>query len=485
MAGIAGRRLAILTGGPGCGKTTATRVLVRLLEALAKKVLLAAPTGRAAQRLGEVVGREARTIHRLLEWQGTGFKRHEQNPLEGDFLIVDECSMLDISLSAALLRALPPGGQLLFIGDPDQLPPVGAGNVLRDLLAAGTVPAFRLTKVFRQAAASAIIRFAHQINRGETPRIDSPFQYPQRWRDGSDCLFLDSDEATQEQLDFLGRVRRHFAADYGEFRAAVEPWEFRLGEALAPYESELVVPAKFRHVKLEELLRAGTRAAELKSLLKKVHPWSSLHYGLAAVEVVKKLYREWIPKYRGGNSEIQVLTPMTRGSLGTRNLNAVLQAELNPAGPDRPEVQFGDRVFRSGDRVIHVRNNYELGVFNGDIGTISAIDHQSETCEVSFPPDHRRVLYRRDQLPELELAYAITIHKSQGSEFAAVIIPLLTQHYRMLFRNLVYTGLTRARQLAVLVGSRRALALAVNNQDTSVRQTALSQLLLPLSSREK
>jgi exodeoxyribonuclease V alpha subunit len=485
VAGIAGQRLAILTGGPGCGKTTATRVLVLLLEALAKKVLLAAPTGRAAQRLGEVVGREARTIHRLLEWQGTGFKRHEQNPLEGDFLIVDECSMLDISLSAALLRALPPGGQLLLIGDPDQLPPVGAGNVLRDLLAAGTVPAFRLTRVFRQAAASAIIRFAHQINQGEVPRIDSPFQHPQRWRDGSDCLFLDSDEATQEQLDFLARVRRHFAADYGEFRAAVAPWDFRLGEKVTPYESELVVPAKFRHVKLEELLEAGTRAAELKALLKKVHPWSSLHYGLAAVEVVKKLYREWIPKYRGGKIEIQVLTPMTRGSLGTRNLNAVLQAEVNPPGPDRPEVQFGDRVFRRGDRVIHIRNNYELGVFNGDIGTISAIDHQSETCEVTFPPDHRRVLYRRDQLPELELAYAITIHKSQGSEFAAVIIPLLTQHYRMLFRNLVYTGLTRARQLAVLVGSRRALALAVNNQDTSVRQTALRQLLLPLSSRKK
>lgn len=491
VAGIAGRRFAILTGGPGCGKTTTTKVLVRLLEAMSKKVLLAAPTGRAAQRLGEVVGREARTIHRLLEWQATGFKRRAEHPLECDFLIVDECSMLDVSLAAALLQALPPAGQLLMIGDPDQLPPVGAGNVLRDLIASGAPPCFRLRKVFRQAAASAIIRFAHQINEGEIPRIDSPFRHPERWQDDSDCLFIDSDEATQEQLHFLHRVRQHFAAQPTGFALSdpeADPYQFRLQEAVIPYETELSVPAKFRHVDLAQLRRAETRVEELKTILRRVHPWSSLNYGLAAVEVVKKLYREWIPKYRGKGTEIQVLTPMTRGSLGTRNLNAVLQAEVNPAGPGRPEIQIGDRLFRQGDRVIHTRNNYDLGVFNGDIGVIAAIDHESQTCAVAFPPDasnhrghdvsdQRRVLYRRDQLPELELAYAITIHKSQGSEFAAVIIPVLTQHYRMLFRNLIYTGLTRARQLAVLVGSRRALALAVSNQDTSIRQTALVQLL--------
>lgn len=484
VAGIAGRRFAILTGGPGCGKTTATKVLVRLLEAMAKKVLLAAPTGRAAQRLGEVVGREARTIHRLLEWQAAGFKRRAEHPLECDFLIVDECSMLDVSLAAALLQAVPPNGQLLMIGDPDQLPPVGAGNVLRDLIASGVAPCFRLNKVFRQAAASAIIRFAHQINQGETPRIDSPFRHPERWQDGSDCLFIDSDEATQEQLHFLHRVRHHFAAKEADGTAGfapadpdADPYQFRLQEAMAPYETELSIPPKFRHVDLSQLLRAETRVEELKAMLRRVHPWSSLNYGLAAVEVVKKLYRQWIPKYRGKKIEIQVLTPMTRGTLGTRNINAVLQAEFNPAGPGRPEIQVGDRLFRQGDRVIHTRNNYDLEVFNGDIGTISVIDHESQTCEVSFPPEPRRVLYRRDQLPELELAYAITIHKSQGSEFAAVIIPVLSQHYRMLFRNLIYTGLTRARTLAVLVGSRRALALAVSNQDTSSRQTALVQLL--------
>ncbi|MDF1614339.1 SF1B family DNA helicase RecD2 [Desulfurivibrio dismutans] len=501
VAGIVGRRFAILTGGPGCGKTTATRVLVRLLEAMGRRVVLAAPTGRAAQRLGEVVGREARTIHRLLEWQGSGFKRQADHPLEGDFFIVDESSMLDVSLSAALLRAVPPDGQVLFIGDPDQLPPVGAGNVLRDLLNVAAVPAFRLTKVFRQAAASAIVRYAHQINRGEVPRIDSPFKHPERWQEDCDCLFLDADEATVEQLHFLGRVRRHFAPDYGQFREQTDPFSFRLEEAVRPYESEFELPEKFRHVDLDQLLRAETRSEELKSLLKKVHPWSALHYGLSAVEVVKKLYREWIPKYRGQGSEgqesdgqeskgrgskgqgsegpgieIQVLSPMTRGSLGTRNLNEVLQEEVNPAGPDRPEVRLGERIFRRGDRVIHTRNNYDLEVFNGDIGTISAVDNEEQTCEVTFP-DGRRVSYRRDQLPELDLAYAITIHKSQGSEFAAVIMPVLSQHYRMLFNNLVYTGLTRARQLAVLVGSRRALALAVHNRDTAVRQTALVELL--------
>ncbi|ADH87100.1 SF1B family DNA helicase RecD2 [Desulfurivibrio alkaliphilus] len=482
VAGVVGRRFAILTGGPGCGKTTATRVLVRLLEAMGQRVVLAAPTGRAAQRLGEVVGREARTIHRLLEWQGSGFKRRADHPLEGDFFIVDECSMLDVSLSAALLRAVPPQGQVLFIGDPDQLPPVGAGNVLRDLLNVAAVPAFRLTKVFRQAAASAIVRFAHQINRSEVPRIDSPFQHPERWQQECDCLFLDADEATREQLHFLGRVRRHFAPDHGRFREQADPFSFRLEEAVRPYESEFELPEKFRHVDLEQLLGAESRSEELKALLKKVHPWSALHYGLSAVEVVKKLYREWIPKYRGQGSaetgiEIQVLSPMTRGSLGTRNLNEVLQAEINPAGPGRPEVRLGERLFRLGDRVIHTRNNYDLEVFNGDIGVISAVDHEAQTCEVTFPPDSRRVNYRRDQLPELELAYAITIHKSQGSEFAAVIIPVLSQHYRMLFNNLIYTGLTRARRLAVLVGSRRALALAVHNRDTAQRQTALVPLL--------
>jgi exodeoxyribonuclease V alpha subunit len=211
--------------------------------------------------------------------------------------------------------------------------------------------------------------------------------------------------------------------------------------------------------------------------VKKVHPWSSLHYGLSASDVVRKLYLEWIPRYFGSNIEIQVITPMTRGSLGTLSLNRMLQESANPPQQGKSQLQVGERVFRVGDRVIHRRNNYDLGVFNGDIGVISEIDNKELTCVVSFFPDGRRVDYKRDDIPELDLAYAITIHKSQGSEFGAVIIPVLTQHFKMLFRNLIYTGLTRAKKLAVFVGTRRALAMAVKNQDTSQRQTFLGRLL--------
>ena len=192
---------------------------------------------------------------------------------------------------------------------------------------------------------------------------------------------------------------------------------------------------------------------------------------------MRKLYQEWIPKYFGGQVEIQVLTPMIRGSLGAANCNTMLQAAVNPPHTNKAELTLGERVFRAGDRVIHRRNNYELGVFNGDIGTIAAIDNTELTCEVVFYPDNRRVAYSRDQITELELAYAITIHKSQGSEFDAVILPVLSQHFRMLFRNLIYTGLTRGKKLVVLVGSRQALAMAVRNQDTAKRQTALTRLL--------
>jgi exodeoxyribonuclease V alpha subunit len=210
--------------------------------------------------------------------------------------------------------------------------------------------------------------------------------------------------------------------------------------------------------------------------LKKVHPWSSLHYGLSASDVVRKLYLEWIPKYLGSETEIQIITPMTRGSLGTLSLNRMIQETANPAGKGKSQLQVGERIFRVGDRVIHRRNNYDLGVFNGDIGVIREIDNEELTCVVSFFPDRRVVEYKRDDIPELDLAYAITIHKSQGSEFGAVIIPVLSQHFKMLFRNLIYTGLTRAKNLAVLVGTRKAFAMAVRNQDTSQRQTYLARL---------
>jgi len=479
-------RFAVLTGGPGCGKTTATLVIVRLLEFLNKKVLLAAPTGRAAQRMGEVIGREAKTLHRLLEFRNGTFQKNEEEPLKGDFLIVDECSMLDISLTASLLKAVPPRCQLLFIGDADQLPSVGAGNVLRDILESGVAASCRLTQVFRQAKQSKIIEYAHQVNRGVTPHIDSPFKRPAIWQNRTDCMFLDSDEATREQISFVSRVRKIFELNTDSFEGlstGENLYEFRTGERiLSAYEHDFVIPEKFKHVDLGRVKQAESRVQELKAVLRKIHPWSSLHYGLSGVDTVVRLYLEWIPKYLGNDIEIQILTPMTRGSLGTANLNTVIQQAANPPQRGKAELQVGERIFREGDRVIHRRNNYDLNVFNGDIGKIVSIDNSDLTCEISFYPDNRHVLYQKDDILELDLAYAITIHKSQGSEFQVVIIPVLTQHFKMLYRNLIYTGLTRARVLAAFVGTRKALAMAVRQQDSSKRQTAL-ELLLGESSR--
>ncbi len=475
VLGIVQQPVSVLTGGPGCGKTTTTLVIVRLLEAMGRKIFLAAPTGRASQRMSEVIGRESKTIHRLLEWQNGSFQKNQESPLECNYLIVDECSMLDITLAAALLQATSVDCQLLLIGDADQLPSVGAGNVLHDLIASATLPCFHLTEVFRQARQSKIIQAAHQINRGKVPSIDSPFRHPDLWQQQSDCLFIDSEEATKEQLSFIRRAKRHLHDEEGEEN--IDPHFFRIEEApQSPYEVEFSVPDKFMHVDLEQLVRTNSAAESLKLLMKKLHPWSSLHYNLSALDVLTRLYLEWIPKYYP-NQEIQILSPMTRGSVGTINLNQTIQNQANPACEGKAQLKIGERIFRVGDRVIHRRNNYDLNVFNGDIGHIIGIDNETLTCNVAFLPDQREVTYQKEQLVELELAYAITIHKSQGSEFAVVIIPLLTQHFKMLYRNLIYTGLTRARKLVVIVGSRRALAMAIHQQDTRLRQTALQQLL--------
>ncbi len=481
VSSIVDSPFSVLTGGPGCGKTTTTQVIVRLLEHLGNKVLLAAPTGRAAQRMGEVIGREAKTLHRLLEWQNNQFTRNEEQPLNADFLIVDECSMLDISLTASLLKAVPDNCGLLFIGDADQLPSVGPGNVLHDIISSRAVPVFYLTEVFRQAKQSHIIGFAHQINRGENPPVPSPFKHPDIWQQKSDCIFLDSDQATQEQLDFIGRIKRQFnylQPDLESMTGEDHLYEFRTAEPIqSPYETEFTVPDKFRHVDLQQVVRADSGVEELKAVLKKIHPWSTLHYGLSAVDSVLRLYKEWVPKYYGSASEIQILSPMTRGSLGTVNLNRLVQQEINPPAESKPQIQVGERIFRVGDRVIHRRNNYDLNVFNGDIGRISNIDPVELTCRVAFESDGREVEYEKDDIMELDLAYAVTIHKSQGSEFEVVILPVLTQHFKMLYRNLIYTGLTRAKKLAVFVGTRRALSMAIKRQDTSERQTMLNYLL--------
>ena len=506
VAGVVSHPFAVLTGGPGCGKTTTTLVIVKLLEAIGKRVLLAAPTGRATQRMSEVIGREAKTLHRLLEWKHDGFQKNQENPLQADFIIVDECSMLDVNLSAALFRATPKNCQVLWIGDADQLPSVGAGNLLKDIISSEALPCFRLTQIFRQAKTSSIIQFAHKINAGVVPKIPSPFYQPDLWRQGVDCLFLDSDQATKKQLGFIANVKRYFAlqaertepltlvgstVNQGNAFAVAneasetsidvledEAYEFRTQEVIrSAYEDDLVIPDAFKHVNLEDIQRSEKAIDAFRSVLKKVHPWSSLHYKLSALDVVKKLYCEWIPKYYGDHTEIQILTPMTRGTLGATNLNQEIQAAVNPKMSNKAEITVGGRLFRVGDRVIHRRNNYDLNVYNGDIGRIADIDNQEMRCVVVFMPGDREVHYQKEAMLELDLAYAITIHKSQGSEFEAVIMPVLSQHFKMLYRNLIYTGLTRAKKLCVMTGTRRALAMAVHQRDQQKRQTGLQYLL--------
>jgi exodeoxyribonuclease V alpha subunit len=379
-------RFSILTGGPGTGKTTTTRAIVSAFENSGRIVLLASPTGRAAKRLSEVVDREAKTIHRLLEFspETNGFKRNEDVPLECDVLIVDEVSMLDTQLAYALLRAVPIHCQVVLVGDVDQLPSVGPGNVLRDLIESGVVPVTRLTQVFRQAAESLIITNAHRINHGEMPHLPKA-------SDGFDCVFIRADEP-------------------------------------------------------EELVDK-------------------------AIAVVAKS----LPKRGFPPEQIQVLCPMQRGTAGAAMLNQRLQHTLNPPRPGVGEVERPGRIYRVGDRVMQLVNDYDKLVYNGDIGRIVAInDDDNEVC-VDFAGS--LVYYPFTDLDELALSYACSIHKSQGSEYPAVVIAIHTQHYMLLQRNLLYTALTRARKMAVLVGSTTAIAMAVKRMGDTHRHTRLQMRL--------
>ncbi len=500
IVGIAGKSFSILTGGPGCGKTTTTRVLVQLLLAMNQRVLLAAPTGRAAQRMSEVIGSEAKTIHRLLEVDRSqgGFKKNEKDPLNLDFIIVDECSMLDINLAASLFKAIPIQAQVLLIGDPDQLPSVGAGNVLYDLLQSSSVPSFKLTQIFRQAEESMIIRFAHQINRGEIPQIDSPLHTPSLWKQQAGCVFIDAEEATQDQIHFLQKAKSAIQRTMQSGEKQIiqtgetvtelkimsrEEDSFQIKNLLVqefkdPAEARapiFYIPEKFKHLDFQKLHEAQSTIDQLKSILKSVHPWSALHYGMSGLDVVLRLYTKTVPEHFGNSTEIQILTPQIRGSLGTLNLNHSIQNQVNPERPGVRQMQLGERIFREGDRIIQTRNNYDLGVYNGDIGKIIEMDLESFQCSIQFGKQSP-VVYEKEDLTEISLAYSITIHKSQGSEFEAVIIPVATQHFKMLFRNLIYTGLTRAKKLCVFVGSRKALAMAVRQVDNRKRQTALTSL---------
>lgn len=380
-------KVVVLTGGPGVGKTTVTRAIVEVFEESKCRVLLASPTGRAAKRLSEVTGRPAKTIHRLLEiepqtWQ---FRRNEHNPLEADVVIVDESSMVDVELMQALVRAVPDRARLILVGDVDQLPSVGPGLVLRDLIDSQAIPVARLTEIFRQDRESQIVMNAYRANAGRVPEFHLP---P---RPGDDCLLL-NEENPERIADLIVQV---------------------VGETL-PAEG-------------------------------------------------------FLPQ------DIQVLTPMNKRALGTVQLNALLQGALNPPRENVREVARGEKCLREGDRVVQNVNNYEKGVFNGDVGTIVGIELGKKEVVVQFFETSARYSY--DELDELDLAYALTVHKAQGSEYPAVVLICHTSQYVMLQRNLLYTGLTRARRKCVFLGNRQAIWLAVRNNRPTKRWTRLRGLV--------
>jgi len=445
------RRLLVLTGGPGVGKTTTTRAIVRLLRAMHLRVLLASPTGRAAQRLAEVTGFPAQTVHRLLAFDPAkrSFSYDHERPLEADAVIVDEASMLDLFLAHGLVKAIGPQTRLILVGDADQLPSVGPGNVLRDLLATDIIPVARLTSVFRQAATSLIITNAHRVNRGEFPRLVAP-----------GTLLADHDL---------------LLPDPGVPLADPDPKE---REHATACPSPLLSPKG-----------AETAAREQGPRFDRAVPPPSLPHRSdctfleatdpeAAAALLARVATADLPRRLGLHPirDVQVLCPMNRGELGAHRLNERLQALLNPPGPEKPEVQRYGMTLRVGDKVIQRVNNYTLQVFNGEIGFVTAIDLEEQQVVISFA-DQRAVVYEYADLNELAHAFAVTIHKAQGSEFPAVVLPIHTQHYPMLSRNLLYTGLTRARRAVVLIGTKKAIALAVRNADVGRRYTALAERL--------
>jgi exodeoxyribonuclease V alpha subunit len=382
----ASQKVLVITGGPGTGKTTLVRGILEVFAGRGRRCALCAPTGRAAKRLSETTGREAKTIHRLLEFDPAlgGFKHDRGKPLDLDLLVVDEASMVDVALMNKLAQAVPPHACLVLVGDVDQLPSVGPGTVLADVIASGVVPVVRLTEIFRQAGASWIVRAAHAVNAGEMPESAPPGR--------GDFYFVEADDPETIINRIITMVRERIPARYG----------------LDPFR------------------------------------------------------------------DVQVLTPMNRSELGTANLNARLQAVLNPPRGGAEVERFGWR-FRAGDKVIQTQNDYDKDVFNGDIGRVSDVNAHDQELTVEF--DGRPVTYDFGELDELALAYACTIHKAQGSEYPAVVIPLHGQHFMMLQRNLLYTGITRGKKLVVVAGSRKALSAAVQRRESALRYSALGRRL--------
>ena len=375
-------KVMVLTGGPGTGKTTTTLGIIAALQNIGMSILLAAPTGRAAKRMSEATGKEAKTIHRLLEYNpAEGYGRNDEKPLEGGVLIVDESSMIDIILMNSLLKAVPTHMRLILVGDVDQLPSVGAGNVLRDIIDSESVPVIRLTRIFRQAQSSRIITNAHRINQGQYPDISNGKT--------TDFFFIKQEDPT-----------------------------------------------------------------------------------MAAAEIVN-IVKNRIPNaYHISTNDIQVLAPMQRSVVGATNLNIALQEAINPTGES---LNRGGFKYRKGDKVMQIRNNYDKDVYNGDIGKILEVNMEDRTLTVLF--DNRRIEYEDTDLDELTLAYATTIHKSQGSEYPVVVIPILMTHFMMLQRNLVYTGITRAKKICIIVGTTKALAYSIHNQVVLKRNTRLKERL--------
>ena len=378
-------KVLVITGGPGTGKTTIIRAILKIFSAITKHILLAAPTGRAAKRMSEATGHEAKTLHRLLEYsmQKGGFQKNEDHPLDCELIVVDEASMIDLILMHHLLKAIPKPATLILVGDVDQLPSVGAGNVLKDVIASGAIPVVELNEIFRQAQESSIIVNAHRINKGVMPDTRSK-------KEVDDFYFVEEEEPERALQRIIQLVRER-------------------------------IPARF---------------------------------GLDPI------------------TQVQVLTPMNRGIVGTTNLNLALQAALNPNGT---EVVRGGRTYRVGDKVMQIKNDYDREVFNGDIGRVTGIDEEEQELTVDI--DGRPIIYDFSGLDELVLAYGVSIHKSQGSEYPAIVIPVLIQHYIMLQRNLLYTGVTRGKKLVVLVGTKKALGIAVRNNKTIFRHTYLADRL--------